>query len=742
MTVFARVVFPLPLETSFLYSVPEAFRAAARPGSRVIAPLGTRRQNGFIVGLTSDPPAASVKVKDLIQVLDDRPFRDERFLAFTGRLSEEFHSSWGEILQASLPPSLALRTRTAVLLTEAGRERLKAVRGLGPKERALAALLEGAGKGRSPLFLQRKTAAKDVSGLISRMEKKGLVEVRRTAARPPRPPKPAGAEAAVQLGLAFPEPLREAGALAPVEREAAAGRFGAWVLLGSPGSRRAAFQGLVRQTVGLGGRVLYLFPEVAPTEELVAAFKKDYGRTAVVFHSRMTEKQKEDAWRTLKSGRAALVAGTRSALFLETGPLRLIIVDEEQEESYFQPESPSYDARRGAVLRARSEDALVVFGSSRPTVEAYTEAARSGRLVDLGPEPRRFRTAVVLHSGDDPVVSRELEAKLKAALARGERAVLFLNRRGFASQVVCSGCGGVPRCPRCDIALVYHKAEDRLACHYCGHSVGVRGACSACGGKVVVRRGAGTQALEEELARRFPGVRVGRFDTDTAGAPEEKERLLADFAKGLIPLLVATQLLVHQPGAPKAGLVAVLRPESLLGFSDYRAGQKAFEAVSSMLDLCRDAPDAEAVVQTAAPAHFSVEAAAAGDYRAFYDKEVEFRRVLGYPPFASLAEVVLQGRDVRALGAKSRELRGLLQEFAPALEVLGPALAAVPRVRDVSRVQFVLKAADRETIDRALRASLPKIRLNKTVVFSYSPFRKNGDVSIFRSGKIETSPFS
>jgi primosomal protein N' (replication factor Y) len=722
MTVYARVVFPLPLEQSFLYSVPEAFRAAARPGSRVIASLGTRRQNGFIVGLTSEPPAAGVKVKDLIQVLDDRPFRDERFLAFTGRLSGEYHSSWGEILQASLPPSLALKTQTAVLLTDAGRERLSG-KGLGPKERALAALLGGADRGRSPFFLQRKTGAKDVSGLIARMEKKGLVEVRRTTARPPRPPRAAGPEPAIQLGLAFPERLRDSGALEPVERDAAAGRFGAWVLFGSPAPRRAAFQGLVRQTVGRGGRVLYLFPEVAPTEELVAAFKKDYGRTAVVFHGRMTEKQKEDAWRTLKSGRAALVAGTRSALFLETGPLRLIIVDEEQEESYFQPESPSYDARRGAVLRARSEDALVVFGSSRPTVEAYAEAARSGKLVELGTEPRRFRTTIVLHSGDDPIVSRDLEKKLGANLARGERAVLFLNRRGFASQVVCSGCGGVPRCPRCDIALVYHKAEDKLVCHYCSHSVDVRGACSACGGEVAVRRGAGTQALEEELARRFPGVRVARFDADTAGGPEERGTLLAEFANGRIPLLVATQLLVHQPGAPKAGLVAVLRPESLLGSSDYRAGQKTFETVSAMLELCRDAPDAEAVVQTSAPAHFSVETAAAGDYRGFYDKEVEFRRVLGYPPFASLAEVVLQGRDVRALGAKSRELRGLLQGFAPALEVLGPVFASISRVRDVSRVQFVLKAADRETIDRALRASLPKLRLKKTVVFSYSPFK-------------------
>ncbi len=337
-------------------------------------------------------------------------------------------------------------------------------------------------------------------------------------------------------------------------------------------ARRAAFQTLVRRAVGAGGRVLFLSPEVGPTETLVAAFKADYGRQAVVFHGRMTEKQKEEAWRVLKSGRAALAAGTRSALFLETGPLRLIAVDNEQEESYIQAEDPSYDARRGAWLRGKSEGAVIVFGSSRPTVEAFSEARRLGTLIELGSEPRPAGVTIVDHSGDAPVVSRELERKLRARLEKGDPAILLLNRRGYAAQVVCSGCGHAPHCPRCDIALVYHKAENRLICHYCNYSVDSGRACAECGGRLVVRRGAGTQAVEEELARLFPKTRVARFDADTASRPEERERILGDFAKGKIPILVGTQLLVHQPGAPKAGLVAVLRPEYLLGFSDYRAG--------------------------------------------------------------------------------------------------------------------------------------------------------------------------
>jgi len=204
MTVFARVVFPLPLEQAFLYAVPEAFREAARPGARVVAPLGARRQNGFIVAVTDEPPAAGIKVKNLLQVLDDRPFRDERFLEFTGRLSAEFRSSWGEILQTALPPSLAGKTRMAVVLTEAGREGLEKG-GLGPKARLLAPALVVAPKGLSPLALRRRLGGGDISGLVSRMERTGLVAVEHKAGPGPGPDRDVeGAAGAVQLGLAFP----------------------------------------------------------------------------------------------------------------------------------------------------------------------------------------------------------------------------------------------------------------------------------------------------------------------------------------------------------------------------------------------------------------------------------------------------------------------------------------------------------------------------------------------------------
>ena len=299
--------------------------------------------------------------------------------------------------------------------------------------------------------------------------------------------------------------------------------------------------------------------------------------------------------------------------------------------------------------------------------------------------------------------------------------ILFLNRRGYAASLICAACGRIPRCRRCDIPLVYHKNEQELVCHYCNASLGARAGCPVCGGRLILRRGAGTQALEEELKILLPGVPVGRFDSDTAPGREEREKIIRGFSRGRIPVLVGTQLLAYQPGVPRVRLVGILAPETLLAFSYYRGSQRTFQAVSRMTEFCQSAAGSEVVVQSPAPVHFSIRAAASRDYRSFYDREIEFRRVMNYPPLAALAELTLEGRDVRSLAGKSRELRAILRTFEPELEVLGPALASVVRVRDVSRVQLILKAPRRETIDRALDESLPRIRLKKSVVFSYSP---------------------
>jgi primosomal protein N' (replication factor Y) len=717
MSLLVRVVFPLPLEQAFLYVVPPAQISRARPGARVLAPLGARNRKGFIVSLLAERPEAGLKIKEIIEVIDERPFWDESFLAFTEVLSREYHSSWGEMLQAALPPSLAARTRSVVTLTGAGRAALAEKKGLGRKERAVAALLEGKAKGLSPVTLRRKTGGRSVSATISGLEKKGLAAVRLTVPAASRASDARTRERALQLRLGFPSD--PGGVPAPVAEALDRGAFGAFYLFGAGPALSAVYRALIRRVLMGGGRVLVLVPEVALTREFIRGLASGYGRSAAVFHGRMTEKQKEEAWRVVRSGKASIVAGTRSALFVDPGPLRLIVVDGEHEDAYAQSESPAYDARRGAWLRARADGGSVVFGSSRPTVEAFYEAGRRGSLVDLGSAPGPA-VSFIEPETETRLLSRKLEARLRESLKRGEPAIVFLNRRGYAASVFCPLCGRPPRCRRCDIPVVYHKEEGSLVCHYCGASSPP--ACPDCGGRLILRRGPGIQALEEELKAAFPGLPVARVDSDAASGREERERVLKAFGKGRIPLLVGTRLLAHRLGPARARLVGILSPEILLGFSDYRAGQRTFQAVAGMMEFCDAEPGGEVVIQTPAPRHFSIEAAAAGDFRAFYEREIEFRRLMGYPPFASLAEVTLFGAETRALAAKSRALKTLLSHHEPELEVIGPAFAPVSRVRDVSRVQVILKARRRAAIDSALDECLPRIRLKKSVTFSYSPF--------------------
>jgi primosomal protein N' (replication factor Y) len=415
MNPFIRVVFPLPLDQSFIYGVPERLRDRVRPGCRVLAPLGRKNKSAFVVAAGPDPPPPGIRVKEIIEILDERPFWDARFLSFTQALSAEFRSSWGELLQASLPPSLALKTKVTVTLTDAGRAALERKK-LGPKELALASLLRDHPAGRSPVFLQRKAGLTKASPLISRMEKKGLLLVREAAARPPKAAKDVSGGRSLQLRLDFAGSRSSPGPLSPAAKAIEDGRFGAFLLFGARSVLEAAYRELIRTALGVSGRTLFLVPEVALTGDFMAGLETQFGRAAAVFHGRMTGKQKETAWRGLLGRKTALVAGTRSALLLETRPLRLVVVDGEHEESYVQTESPAYDARRGAFLRARVENAVVVFGSPRPTVEAFYEAGQSGSLIELDGQAGQVPVTWVDKRAEGPVLSPELAARVQARL--------------------------------------------------------------------------------------------------------------------------------------------------------------------------------------------------------------------------------------------------------------------------------------------------------------------------------------
>jgi primosomal protein N' (replication factor Y) len=713
MTLYADVVLPLPVDQTFTYAVPRNDEDKLAAGMRVLVPFGGRTLTGFVVGTRKRKQRGNLKLKSVIEMLDESPVFSPALLAFTRTLSRHFFSSWGEVLQAALPPSFVLKSRALVFLTPEGEEAMEKG-ALSGEEKEVAARLR-----QKPLvrrMLEKKLQPGTFAPVLARLEKKGYVSIRQELRRVRRKKsiesriKPAQLE----LDFSFDERLRRAGeALAAA---VAGGTFSPFLLCGSGTRREAIYFDLIRKTRAAGGRVLYLVPEISLTSALLGKLGKKLGEGAAVLHSGMTEKRRESDWRRIKDGRAGVVVGSRMALFSPLEKMRLIIADEEQDESYSQQENASYDIRTGAWLRARQERAALVYGSAAPTVETYYKAKKGRFLIDVGSEPTPAAVTLVDSRSDPGILCRALKLRLKEKLTARDPVLLFFNRRGYAAYLACARCGFVPRCARCDLALAYHKREGKLVCHYCRYSVPPPEKCPRCGGRLIVRKGVGIEAVAEELRKNFPHGRVEIFAADEAAGKGTRTGLIREFAGGEIDFLVGTELLAHQSGIPPVSFVAILHPEMRLALADFRSGQKTFQAITRALAFLRADGKAEALIQTEAPDHFSIRAAAGGDYRAFYSQEIRFRRLMEYPPFSFLAEVHFLGENVRKVAEKSREFAARLKNSGEDLRIFGPSRPSVARIRGLNRVQVSLKARRRETLTRVLAPALKGINLKKSVV--------------------------
>jgi primosomal protein N' (replication factor Y) len=712
MTLYAEVVLPLPLDQTFTYSVPQEQAERISVGMRVLVPFGERVLTGFVVRTKKRKQQGDLKLKIVGEVLDDSPVFSPLLLSFTKKLSRYFLTPWGEILQAALPPSFVLKSRASVSLTPQGKEALD--KGLlSGEEKEVAAWLRQ--KPQTQRFLQKKCRAKNLSSLLGRLEKKGLVLIQRQIKRVRRKKKiePRVKPTQLELDFSFDEHLRR---LEAAIAESMAGKgFSPFLLFGPPQRREAVYFDLIKKAVASGGRILYLIPEISLTPALHERLEKRLGERVAVLHSGMTEKKREIEWQKIKEKRAEVVVGPRSALFSPLENVRLIIVDEEQDESYSQQESASYDVRTGAWLRAREEKAVLIYGSAAPTVENFYRAKKGRYLLDLGPQARSAQVTLADSRKEPGVLSRILKLKLREQLEKKEPVLLFFNRRGYAAYLMCARCRFVPHCMRCDLALSYHKREERLVCHYCRYSIPLTETCPRCGSHLIGKKGVGVEAVAEELGKSFPQSRIKIFAADEAGRKRQKTELIRGFAQGDVDFLIGTQLLAHQTGFPPVSFIAILHPEMMLNLADFRSGQKTFQAITRALGFLRDDEKAEALIQTEAPGHFSIGGAARGDYRAFYDQEIKFRRLLEYPPFSSLAEVFFLGENLRKMAERSREFAERVRNFGKDVKIFGPSLASVAKVRGLNRVQVSLKARKRETLNRVLAATLKGINLKKSI---------------------------
>jgi primosomal protein N' (replication factor Y) len=546
---------------------------------------------------------------------------------------------------------------------------------------------------------------------VERLEKAGALRLREE--REVRMPEvlPGGAR-----GPLVPSAEQER-ALAPVLAAVSKGGFAPFLLHGVTGSGKTEvyFRGAER-ALAAGKGVLVLVPEIALTPFLVRAARARFGPIVSVLHSELSAGERHDQWWRIREGEARVVVGARSAVFAPVADLGLLVVDEEHEAAYKQEDNPRYHARDVAVMRARLEAAAVVLGSATPSVESFTNAEKGKytRLVLASRIGARGLPAVqivdrraVLNAGGEAVLSPALQGALAERLARKEQSLLLLNRRGYATSLLCRECGTMASCPNCSVSLTLHDAGRRALCHYCGHEAPAARQCSSCRGAYLRLTGYGTEKVVEVLRVALPEARVDRLDRDLAGRRGAVAAALTAFEAGKTDILVGTQMIAKGHDFPRVTLVGVVDADVGLGFPDFRSAERTFQLLTQVAGRAGRAElRGEVILQSHWPDHYALGLACAQDYGSFYEREMEFRRDMGYPPLTALLNLVVRSREAGA-GAKDADAlaRRLRDSAAGRYRVLGPARAPLARLRQEHRFQILLKgqrAAMRESVRRAL----------------------------------------
>jgi primosomal protein N' (replication factor Y) len=462
--------------------------------------------------------------------------------------------------------------------------------------------------------------------------------------------------------------------------------------------------------------VLIMVPEIALTPMLMRTARARFGDSVAVVHSALSRGERHDQWWRIRDGEARVVIGARSAVFSPIPDLGLIVVDEEHDAAYKQEECPRYQARDVAVMRAKIEGAPIVLGSATPSVESYTNAlgGRYRRLdlpLRIGPRglagARIVDRRATMRAGGDPVLTPPLREALTKRLARGEQALLLLNRRGYAQCLLCRECGAQAMCPSCSVSLTVHRTGERMLCHYCGHEARAQRLCGACGGEYLRLTGCGTEKIVEAIREAFPNARVDRLDSDRVDRKNAALRLIADFENGRIDVLVGTQMIAKGHDFPKVTLVGVIDADVGLGLPDFRAAERTFQLLTQVAGRSgRGNLAGEVILQSYLPEHYALRFACDQDYAGFYEHEMAFRRSMDYPPRVALVNVIVRStRLAKAQKASMEIARELRRKAGDSFRVLGPAAAPLSRLREEHRWQILLKGR-RTAMREAVRSAL------------------------------------
>ncbi|MHC4958772.1 MAG: replication restart helicase PriA [Planctomycetota bacterium] len=709
---FARVALDLPVPTEFTYSVPESLADTVKLGQRVRVPFRASTRVGYLVGLDEETDVE--KTRDLSGVVDPQPMVPPDLLELARWISEYYCCALGEALQAMLPGGVR-RGRPKVKMVE------RVAAGEAPKraKKAAALLLALDGFGKTTPLKTLLDKAGVSRAALKTLEKAGLVRIVERAAD-------ATADLSASAVKDTPPVLEAAQAdvVVAVCEDLVDHAFNVHLLLGVTGSGKTeVYLRSIAECVSRGKQAIVLVPEIALTPQTVRRFRARFDRVAVL-HSAQTEAERRDAWQTIRRGDADVVVGPRSAVFAPVSDLGLVVVDEEHENSFKQENVPRYHARDVAVVRAKQANCPVLLGSATPSLESYSNARRGRYVLHRLPEraggyPLPPVQIVDMTPEAGRIFSRQLMNGVSDAVAAGGQVILFLNRRGFATVVVCTRCKNTLGCPNCSSTLVFHKGRKTTACHLCGHETRLLPKCPECHAPSLKFVGSGTERVFEAALRAWPAVPTVRVDSDTARGDKLTEAL-DRFRHGEARIMIGTQMVAKGHHFPDVTLVGIVNADTAMHLPDFRANERTFSLIAQVAGRAgRGDRGGRVIVQTFNPRHYAVMSAAQHDFEGFAKQELEERNMLGLPPAQRCALLHISSELMNEAWAKARLIAETIRPLAKDLkvEIRGPAKAPIERVRSRWRIMILLLAKSGRALGRVCREAR-KVKTGSKVDFA------------------------
>ena len=703
---YAKVIVDIThekLDKVFEYRIPSELEGVLQVGMEVIIPFGkgNRETNGYVIGVAETCEYEAEKVKAILRPAEKRLAIEGKLVALAGWMKEHYGGTMIQALKTVLPikkeEKQQIKRYVRLLLSqEDGKEKLEEYLRKNQKARvrALAALLDN-GVLEYEFLIKKLSVSREV---LRALEDQGVaqIESEHVFRNPIKDRKQDWKP------VAYTE--EQQNAIDRFREDYLKGENKTYLLYGVTGSGKTeVYMEMIARVLRDGKQAIVLIPEIALTYQTVMRFYKRFGNRISILNSRMSNGERYDQMMRAKEGGIDVMIGPRSALFTPFPNLGLIVIDEEHEPTYKSEQIPRYHARETAIARAKLEGASVVLGSATPSLEVFYRAEQGEyEMLTLRERSQKQSLPMVhtvdlreeLKAGNRSIISEKLHELMEDRLEKRQQTILFINRRGYAGFISCRACGHVVKCPHCDVSMTSHRGG-KLVCHYCGYEERENSVCPECGSKHIGGFRAGTQQIEELVKREFPQARVLRMDMDTTKEKDGHEKILETFANEEADILIGTQMIVKGHDFPNVTLVGILAADLSLYADDYRAGERTFQLLTQAAGRAgRGREKGEVVIQTYSPEHYAVETAANQDYEAFYEEEIAYRKLMGYPPAEQLLAILVAGEDEQLLETACTYLKGYAERVNRyGAGIIGPASPFVGKVNDVYRRVLYFKHA-------------------------------------------------